>query len=65
MTDTTVTVIEDEILIVEVSQQGPPGPPGTGGGGGGPSMVPVSVFNGGSPEIVFDDTGEVVLTYVT
>lgn len=40
--------------------QGIQGPPGADGTGGGPSMVPVSVFNGGSPEIVFDNTGEVV-----
>ena len=34
MTDTTVTVIEDEILIVEVAQQGPPGAAGVDGNSG-------------------------------
>lgn len=56
-----VTEVIREIHVVAVGEQGPPGVGGTGGA----AREPVSVFNGGDPQIVFTKTGDVVTNDVT
>ena len=50
-----------EIHVVAIGMQGPPGAVGTGCA----AREPISVFNGGDPQIVFATTGDVVTNDVT
>jgi hypothetical protein len=60
--DSRAIVSEIEIHVVSAAEQGPPGPPGADGVGGGVTLQPLSVFNFGSPEILFHGNGDVVMT---
>ena len=57
--------VTQEVREVHVVAVGIQGPPGAGGTGGGATREPISVFNGGDPQIVFTRTGDVVANDVT